>query len=256
MESTVSTSSIEPALAECAHWNILDANVYVGHSGISGDLALEAPELLLEMDRFGISRALVSHFVSHEYDAVEGNRALIRDANPRFIPAWSSSPDPSSLTDLVKHNPRAVRLWFGPLHHNFSSAAWCAGELFEYLQENRVLTVISRTEIEWDSIATLLANFPRLSLLLLDIGYRSDRYLFPLLKRFPNLYFDSSIYAAHRQLEWYLEQFGPDRMVFGSKLPLYTPAAALMLLGTARVPDSTRLAVAGGNLRRILGANA
>lgn len=247
---------IEPALAECADWDIFDANVYVGHSGINGALALEAPDLLLEMDRFGIKRALVSHFVSHEYDAVEGNRALARDANPRFVPAWSSSTDAASLADLAPRAPRAVRLWFGVLHHNFSSATWCAGELFEYLRGNRVLTVISRPEIEWDDIAALLENFPRLNVLLLDIGYRSDRYLLPLLKRFPNLYFDSSMYVAHRQLEWYLETFGPDRIVFGSRLPLYTPGAALMALGTARVSDEVRLAVAGGNLHRLIGEGA
>lgn len=251
----MSKSSIEPSLSECIDWNILDANVYLGHSGICGALALEVPELLCEMDRFGITQALVSHFVSHEYDAVEGNLALKRDANPRFVPAWSSSPDPSSLADLVPRAPRAVRLWFGVLHHNFSSAVWCAGELFEYLQDNHILTLISRTEIEWDAIATLLGNFPRLKVLLLDIGYRSDRYLLPLLKRFPNLYFDTSMYLGHRQLEWYLENFGPDRVVFGSRLPLYTPAAALMVLGTARIPDTVRLAVAGGNLRRLIGEN-
>ncbi|MES2221076.1 MAG: amidohydrolase family protein [Acidobacteriota bacterium] len=252
----MSTSPIEPALDECADWDIFDANVYVGHSGINGALALEAPELLLEMDRFGIKRAIASHFVGHEYDAVEGNRALERDANPRFVPAWSVSPDPSSLADLEQRAARVVRLWFDAAHHNFSSATWCAGELFEFLQANHVLTVISRPEIEWNAVAELIQNFPRLNVLLLDIGYRSDRYLFPLLKKYPNLYFDSSIYVAHRQLEWYLEQFGPDRMVFGSRLPLYTPGAALMTLGTARVPDSTRVAVAGGNLRRLIGESA
>lgn len=252
----MSRSPIEPALAECADWDIFDANVYVGHSGINGALALEAPELLLEMDRFAIKRALASHFVSHEYDAVEGNRALDRDANPRFVPAWSSSTDAASLADIEPRAPRAVRLWFGVFHHNFSSAAWCAGQLLDYLQEHNVLTVISRPELEWDAVATLLENFPRLKVLLLDVGYRSDRYLFPLLKRFPNLCFDSSTYVAHRQLECYLEQFGPDRIVFGSRLPLYTPAAALMALGTARVSDSSRLAVAGGNLRRLIGESA
>ncbi|MGH9723967.1 MAG: hypothetical protein ACRD41_02770 [Candidatus Acidiferrales bacterium] len=247
---------IEAALAECANWDIFDANVYVGHSGTNGALALEAPGLLHEMDRFGIKRALVSHFVSYDYDAVEGNRALDRDAHQRFVPAWSASPDPSSFADLKLRAPRAVRLWFGASHHNFSSALWCAGELLEYLQENRVLTVFSRQEIEWDAIATLLENFPRLNVLLLDIGYRSDRYLFPLIAKFQNLYFDSSTYLAHRQLEWYLQKFGPDRMVFGSRLPLYTPAAALVVLGTARVPDSCRLSVAGGNLRRLIGERA
>lgn len=252
----MSTSSTEAFLAECAHWDVFDANAYVGHSGIRGALALEAPELLLEMDRFAIKRALVSHFTGLEYDAIEGNRALDRDAHPRFVPAWASSPDPASLEDIKRRNARAVRLWFGPLHHNFSSAPWCAGELFDYMQESRTLAIMSRTEIEWDAIATLLENFPRLNVLLLDIGYRSDRYLFPLLQKFPNVYFDSSMCAGHRQLEWYLEHFGPDRIVFGSRLPLYTPAAALTVLGTARVPESIRYAVAGENLRRLLGVRA
>lgn len=39
-----------------------------------------------------------------------------------------------------------------------ANAAWCAGELFEYLQANRVLTVISRPEIEWDAVAVLLVT--------------------------------------------------------------------------------------------------
>lgn len=252
----MSKLNIEAALAECADWDIFDANAYVGHSGTRGELALEAPGLLDEMDRFAIDRALVSHFAGLEYDAVEGNRSLERDAHPRFEPAWTSSPDPSSLADIRRRQPRAVRLWFGPLHHNFSSSPWCSGELFDYLEENRVLVLMSRPEIEWEAIATLLENFPRLNVLLLDIGYRSDRYLFPLLSKFPNLYFDSSMYVGHRQLEWYLERYGPDRIVFGSRLPLYTPAAALTVLGTARVPEPVRYSVAGENLRRLLGVSA
>lgn len=252
----MSESNIEPALAECAHWNVMDANVYVGHSGVDGELALEAPELLLEMDRFGIRRALASHFAGFEYDAIEGNRALARILDERFVPAWTATNEQTSISDLESRSPKAVRLWFGIRHHNFSSAPWCSGELMGYLQDAGILTVISRPEIEWDSMAALLENYPRLKVLVLDTGYRADRYLFPLLRRYPQLYFDSSMYFAHRQLESYLETFGPDRIVFGSRLPLYTPAAALMVLGTARVPDSVRLAVAGGNLRRLLGEAA
>lgn len=243
----------EAFLSECESWDIFDANVYVGHSGTQGDLALEAPDLLREMDRFAIKRALVSHFAGLEYDAVEGNRALERDMDVRFTPAWTTSSERSSIDDVTSRHAKAVRLWFGPLHHNFSSRPWCSSELFEYLQDARTLVLISRTEIEWNDLAALLENFPHMKMLLLDIGYRSDRYLFPLLERFAGLHFDSSNYVSHRQLEWYLDRFGPDRMVFGSRLPLYTPGTALTVLGTARVKDAARLAVAGGNLRRLLG---
>lgn len=252
----MSICSTEAALAECEHWNVFDANTYLGHSGLHGELALEAPPFLCEMDRFAIKRALVSHFAGLEYDAIEGNRALERDMDARFVPAWTVSSEQASLDDIISRSAKAVRVWFGPLHHNFSSGRWCSGSLFEHLQHNRTLVLISRPEIEWDDLSLLLGNFPHLRVLLLDVGYRSDRYLFPLLEQFSDVYFDSSTYVSHRQLEWYLNHFGPDRIVFGSRLPLYTPAAALTVLGTARIPAPVRLAVAGENLRRLLGESA
>jgi predicted TIM-barrel fold metal-dependent hydrolase len=252
----LSKSSIEPALDEVAAWDVFDANVRVGHSGVHGELALETAELIGEMDRFGIEQALVSHFAAEEYDAEEGNRALaevLRQHPLPFVPAWAALPDPDSINALRSRQPAAVSLSFEIRKHNFSPSLWCSGDLYEYLEANSILTVIQRLEIDWDSLTTLLANFPRLKVLLLETGYRADRYLFPLLRCHPNLYVDSSTYVAHRQLETIIERFGPDRIVFGSRLPLYTPGAALAVLATARIPDEARLAIAGGTLRRLTG---
>lgn len=249
---------IEPSLSEVQAWNVFDSNVRVGRSGIHGELALEAPELLAEMDRFGIERALVSHFAAEEYDAEEGNRALNDHPHERFVPAWAALPDAASIERLAARRPAAVRLSFGVKKHNFSPSPWCAGELFDFLQQNSVLTVVACEDLPaqaglgWDSLARLLENFPRLRLLLLETGYRADRYLFPLLGRFANLAIESSTYVAHRQLESFVVRWGPDRMVFGSRLPLYTPGAALAVLSSARIPDPARLAIAGGTLRQLL----
>src|SRR5574340_1109907 len=128
-ENIVSALSTETAFSEFAAYDIMDANVRVGPSGIHGVLAMEAAELLVEMDRFSIRRALVSHFTAEEYDVLEGNRALAREATTRLVPAWSASPDTSVVEDLRSRNPRAVRLCFSVLHHNFSPAPWCAGDL-------------------------------------------------------------------------------------------------------------------------------
>jgi hypothetical protein len=232
---------------------VFDVNVRVGHSGIHGMLALEAPELLAEMDRFAIQAAVASHFAAHEYDAATGNRALAEIQSQRLVPVWAANPEPEVISDIQKRRPKAVRLFFGVTRHNFSPAAWCSGELCEYLQERSVLTLISREDLDWDGLASLLQNFPRLPVVFLDIGYRGDRYLFPLLDRYPKLYFDTSMYLAHRQLEAFVDGHGPDRALFGSRLPLYTPGAALAVLATARISQEAREAVAGGNLRRILG---
>ncbi|MGH9405591.1 MAG: amidohydrolase family protein [Terriglobia bacterium] len=234
--------------------DVFDAHVTAGPSGIHGALALEMPELLAEMDRFGIRAALASHFAAQEYDAAAGNRTLAALQSERLVPAWALTPE--TLACVREHDARATRLSFGPERHNFSAAPWCSGELCEYLQAKQVLTLISREDLDWDALARLLENFPRLSVLFLDIGYRSDRYLFPLLRRFPGLYFETSTYLAHRQLESFVERHGADRALFGSRLPLYTPGAALAVLATARISDAARAAIAGGNLRRLLRRDA
>jgi len=256
----VSASVIEPALAELADWNVMDVNVRIGPSGIHGHLALDKNDLLREMDRFGINTAVVSHFTAEEYDAVEGNSGLECEVDPRFVPAWAALPDAFSIQSVSARKPLVARIYCGPSRHNFSTARWCSGPLFEYLQQYSILTLISLEEFHstsaflgWEVLKTLLSNFPHLPVALLDLGYRSDRYLFPLLERFPTLHFDCSTYsAAHRQLEATVEGFGAERILFGSRLPLYTPGAPLAVLLTARIPDSARRAIAGGNLRRLL----
>ncbi|MGH7744569.1 MAG: amidohydrolase family protein [Candidatus Dormibacteria bacterium] len=227
----------------------------MGHSGVHGELALEAKALLAEMNRFGIEQALVSQFTAEEYDAEEGNRALARDLQEgpgRFVPAWAALPERAFLEGLARYKPAAVRLFSGSKEHNFSLEPWCSGPLYEYLEAHSILAVITREDIEWDGVAQLFQNFPRLSVLLLETGYRAERYLEPLLRSFPQLYFDSSTLLAHRQLESFVEQFGHERIVFGSRLPLYTPGAALAVLATARISEDAKRAIAGGTLRRLL----
>jgi len=248
----VSQSMSEALTREVADWKLFDANARVGPSGVHGELALEADSLMEEMKRFAIGEALVSHWAGEEYDATEGNVALERDLRPNLTPAWAVLPGQQSIDALAARRPLAVRLTPGVNQHNFSLSRWCAGPLFEYLEEYSVLTLIARLEIDWDRLVALMENFPRLVVVLLDTGYRADRYLFPLLERFPNLYFDSATYLAHRQFETFVEHRGPDRILFGTRMPLYTPASSLGVLASARIPDQARLAVAGGNVRRLL----
>jgi hypothetical protein len=240
------------SLQEAAAWDLFDVNVRVGPSGVHGELALEPAELLQEMDDFYIRSALVSHWAAEEYDAAIGDEALARITEPRFTPAWGILPEASFIDALAVCKPLAVRITPGLRQHSFSLGRWCAGPMFEYLQDRSIVSLISRTDITWDEVAALLENFPRLPLVLLDTGYRADRYLFPLLDRFPSLHFDTATYLAHRQLESVVEQRGSGQLLFGSRLPLFTPASAIGVLASARIAESDKRAIAGDNLRRLL----
>lgn len=248
----MSAFSPETLFREAADWNLFDINVRVGPSGIHGELALDTPDLLAEMDQFYIRSAIASHWTAEEYDVESGNDALARCTGPRLTPAWSALPDAVSISALERRRPAVVRLTPGVQQHSFSMASWCAGPLLEYLQASAIVTLISRSDIDWSDLERLLDAFPKLPVVLLDVGYRADRYLFPLLDKHPNLHFDSATYLAHRQLEAFVESRGPSQILFGSRLPLYTPAASLSVLASARIHDDHRVAIAGGNLRGLL----
>jgi hypothetical protein len=238
--------------SEVADWSLFDVNVRLGSSGIHGELALDTNGLLSEMQQFHIRKALVSHWETEEYDAALGNEALTLELGANMVPAWGALPDANSVDALASRRPVAVRLTPNVAQHNFSLARWCSGELLEYLQANGVITLIVTADLGWPGVAAVLDAFPKLPIVLLDTGYRCDRYLFPLLDRYPTLHFDSSTYLAHRQLEVFIEQRGPERVLFGTRLPLYTPASALGVLSSCRIKDADRLAVASGNLRRLI----
>jgi hypothetical protein len=242
----------EAIFAEAEGWNLFDVNARVGPSGIHGELALDAPGLLREMDRFYIRTAVAAHATGVEYDAPLGNELLAKLQGPRLVPAWTAIPDREFVDRLASLHPRVVRLTPGKSNHNFPLSLWGAGELLEFVQAKQVLTLVAREDIEWNGVISLLENFPSLPLVLLDVGYRADSYLFPLLKRFPSLSFDSATYLAHRQLESFVDKFGAERVLFGTRLPFYTPAASLGVLSSARMKDEDRKLIAGGNLRRLL----
>lgn len=239
---------------EAAGWKVWDANVRVGPSGPHAQLGMSAAELLEEMSSFFIEKAVAAHGTGMEYDCAVGNESLARIAEPRIIPAWTPLPDRESIEQLARRNPQAVRLMPRNLNHSYPLTPWGAGELLEYLQSRQVVTLVAREDLEWEPLIAILENFPRLQLVLLDIGYRFDRYIVPLLQRFQGLYFDSATYLAYRQLENFVERHGPDRLLFGSRLPLFTPSTALGVLASARISEEARLQIAGQNLRRLLGA--
>jgi hypothetical protein len=250
----MSPFSNESIFGEAAGWNVWDVNARVGPSGPSAQLGMHAPALLEEMSRFYIQKAVAAHWTGVEYDANVGNEKLAAIHEDRLIPAWTPLPDAESIAQLAARRPRAVRLMPRNLNHSWAVTPWCAGELLDYLAQHRVVTLVTREDIGWQPLVDVLENFPQLPLVLLDIGYRFDHCTMPLLRRFSSLRFESATYLAYRQLENFVDRCGPDRLLYGSRLPLFTPATSLGVLASARIADDARLAIAGGNLRRLLGA--
>ncbi|HWQ55399.1 MAG TPA: amidohydrolase family protein [Bryobacteraceae bacterium] len=236
-----------------------DCNAAVGVLGAGPPgVGMAAPALAGLMARYGLAGALVCSTASLEYNPREGNRLLAREiaARDNVWPLYTLTPEEGMLEEaaaLLPGRPFAALLLPDRDRHNFSLREWCAGPLLAALERRRIPLFLRPAPSGWEEVAALLDSHPRLAVAVTNTGYRADRYIYPLARRCPRLFVETSTYVGHRQLEEFARTFGAARLLFGTNLPYYTPGAAIAALAYARLRDEDRARVAGLNLRELMG---
>ncbi|MEN8229383.1 MAG: hypothetical protein ABFS38_14590, partial [Bacteroidota bacterium] len=83
-------------------------------------------------------------------------------------------------------------------------------------------------------------------------NYRYNRYIYPLLEKYKNLFIELSRFMGAGTIEDMVERFGPRHLLFGTNMPQYSGTAAVALLTYADIDQEAKQAIAGGNLRNLL----
>jgi predicted TIM-barrel fold metal-dependent hydrolase len=73
------------------------------------------------------------------------------------------------------------------------------------------------------------------------------RVTYSLLRKTENVYFDISTMDDAGLLDELVNKFGSDRFLFSSGLPQFEPSGPLGLIKYARIPDSDKEKIFGGN---------
>lgn len=220
-----------------------------------------AAELLAEMDRLEIAKALVAHDAGFESLPDLGNRRIEDEArgNPRLARVWTALPDTAGDTPparewvvrMLSAGVRAVHLF--PRRMNWRLDEWCAGSLLRALEERKVLTLLPFTEADLGTVHDVLEAHPRLPVVLANVNYRQNRILFPLLELHANLHVDlAPPYDVHDGLETICKRFGARQVLFGTGYPAHEGGAALAMLAYARIAEEERALIGAGNLERCL----
>ncbi len=243
--------------------NLFDANCMLGRIfAPKRGFPLSVNELLAVMDDFEIAEALAYHALSKEHHPALGNRLLMDEiaSCDRLHAAWvlmpshtgEFPPEEQLVDQLIAEGVNAVRVFPHPDSHNFPLRPWAAGPLLKSLQRKRIPLFVDQEEIDFDTVHDLCRGYPELPLVLTNVGYRSDRFLYPLWQKFPNLHIELSSYCGHGSIETVVERFGARRFLFGTRLPYFTPGSAVGTLGYAAISESDRRLIAGDNLRNLL----
>ena len=240
---------------------LFDCNVAVGRRTVVRPENDLTPEQILEdMAHAGISRALAFHAHARDYDPQIGNERMSEVAarHPQFVPCYVLLPHHTGelpagdalLSYLSAGGARAVRLF--PKEHSYGlGETWC-GELLATLEEAGVPVLLDFEQSDWQELDQVLAAHPDLQLVLLRVGYRIDRWAYPLLDEHPGLRLEPAMYPAHGGIETVIERFGSERFVFGTGLPEWDAGAPVAQLRYATIDLASRRRVGADNLESML----
>ncbi len=259
-----------------------DANCMIGRYCHFQENSFYTKERLKEeMEYFGIKEGLVYHAVAKEYVPQVGNKMLLDELKKEtslhgcwaLLPPYTKEmPPPEALVREMlaagiktvrvipneRINPTILHDWEQP-YLLFSLSQWSMGSTFSALQEHRIplfidfntfFPYIDRTD--WDMIYRICKDYPQLPVVLVHFGWRTNRKLYALFAQCDNFYMDISGYWLYRGIESICQEFGPEKILFGTNMPLYDPGCSIMLVTHANISEEQKKLVAGDNLRRLL----
>ncbi len=261
MEQMEAMTSQRRGLAQ--ELRFFDANVWLGEP-CGFPLAEELnPSKLAETlrGRF-ITGGLVSHWDAKRVSAQDGNTVLAQSLDQcggDLFAVWTGlplyptehSPAPCGM-DFPPH-VRAVRIF--PKSHNFLLADWCVGTLCDELASRRMPLLVWHTEIDWTPLYQLARAFPRLTIVVetqpQKILYHT-RPLFALMRDCKNVLVETSNFAGAGFIDYAVGEFGAERLIFGSFLPVADPLVQIGMVIDAEITVEEKAMIAGDNLRRMV----
>ncbi|MHB1005048.1 MAG: amidohydrolase family protein [Chloroflexota bacterium] len=233
---------------------------------------VDRDQLLAEMEYFGIAETLVVSTYAKEHLADSGNERLMADTAgfPTLHPCWVlfpaypgiDGPEEDRIDRMLARGVRAARLYPNPTNEILDESEnprqyvlheAVVGPLLTALAARRVPLLLDLDQVRWEEVYDLCTRYPRLPIVLTAVHYSHKRSLFAGFARFPNLRAEISGYHVHLGLEEVCAEFGPERMLFGTRIPSFTPASAVAMVRYADVGPEAQRKIAGDNLRQLLG---
>jgi predicted TIM-barrel fold metal-dependent hydrolase len=221
------------------------------------------------MDKVGVARSLVWHVESRDLNPTYGNRRLLREiaetpeAADRLVPALAVYPASifehgamdSLRESLSEGGVRAIRLFPGILRFRLRQLQRALEEVRSFRPAIFWNVQDSTGTDDYRELGELAEHFHELPFVCTEGMWPHTGHVLDLMWRFPNVYTDNSWLHVRDNIELIVEEFGPERLLFGlgSKNQY---GAAIAALSQARISDDARELIAHGNLERLLGMKA
>lgn len=253
-----------PSLNFAPRVPVFDANTRVGDTPGTLSPSPTRADLLAELDRHGVERAVIYHAQTELRSPTEGNWRLEEwlAEDGRLLPQWSVMPVADSMRQVETlhkagrvqsvrfYDVRHAELPFPPARLPFRP--WAYGELLAWLGAEGIPAWISLPDADPDELVTTLQAFPDLVTVLVGAHYSHAMLVRPILRALPNAYLELSRYEPIGELEALGEEFGAGRLVYGSWYSRFSMGPMLFYLHHTNFSDDELAMICAGNLERIL----
>jgi hypothetical protein len=239
-------------------------HVIVNHEGFTlTEKVNEAPNaqtLLERMDYCGIQSAMVMHESMNDVTPQYGNQRICEQCGviDRLLPVWSLLPpptdeefEPNHLFPQMKSNG-VKALYANPHNNRFFLNKITMGDLLGEITDRKVPLFLT-PQYGYEHIYTLLAEFPKITIIVINYGpWSPDRFWFPLLNNYKNVYFGLGDYQTDGGIERIVKKFGSGNLLFGTNFPTNNMGGAIGVLSSANINTGDKEAIAHGNIERLL----
>ncbi|GEM_PF-803274 len=234
---------------------------------------MDKAQLLSELRRNHIAQSAPYHILSNTYDADYGNDLLMEELGadtPQMIPTWVVVPSeeamacaPKAYIDKMQAaGAKAVRLFPSSVGNpakatRYAFTKWFYGDYLAEFERRSMPVAVEfspnrRDEPDWPKLYEMAKEFPKLPIVLADGFQRTTWTLIKLLRECPNLYVQTSGLDVHRQLEYMVEQVGPEHFIAGSKFPVSSIGTMVGQVLFSNLTFAQKKMIAGDNARRIM----
>ena len=236
---------------------IIDANIGVGHRHDRPAPISDRENLLSEMGRHGVERAVVYHLQGESISPIEANDEMRswQDNEGVLQHQWMAGASRQSLDQL-----RAMHA-AGPLtsvrinntdkpYNPFSH--WIYGDLLEWCAAAGIPVWVSVADADCRDLLETLTRFPDLVTVLVGAHYVDALFVRPLLRTLPLAHLELSRYEVLGEIEALGREFGVKRLVYGSFYPRYQMGPMLFYLHHLDLTEDELAAICAGNVEEIL----
>lgn len=240
---------------------VFDANIRVGDARHEVSPCRNRVELLVEMDRHGVERALIYHAIAESFSPIDANDFLEEwlDNDGRLLPQWSALPTAESLTQIqalhAEGRVQCVRL-MDTRSAGLPFRPWAYDALLSWLSEARIPVWVSLPDSDAADLVSTLQAYPNLVSVLVGAHYTHALLARPILAALPNSHLELSRYEPIGEVEALRNEFGAERLVYGSWHSRYAMGPVLFYLHHTNLSDVELALVCSGNLARILGTDS